>query len=475
MVFSSPTFLFLFLPVVLVGLALVRVRRFQNLWLLAMSVMFYIWGAGGAALILLGVTVVSFSVGFLPWSTWKLRASPVLARAALASAILILLLPILLFKYLPPIAGALGSDTFASVAIPLGISFFTFHAISYVVDVWRGTIQPERNLRDFALYLFVFPHQIAGPIVRYAEIRDELYGYRDSSLAQFGYGATRFAWGLAKKVIVADQVGRLANAIFASNAAGTELSLATAWLGALLYTVQIYFDFSGYSDMAIGLAIILGFHFPENFRQPYRSSSITEFWRRWHMTLSRWFRDYVYFPLGGNRHGVAREYAALLTVFLLTSLWHGGTVNFLIWGGLHSAVLVVERATGLRDWQRLLLLRRVLVLVFIVVSWVPFRTGSIEDLWRYWGSMAHGSLDGLAPLAITGLTPVLLFALALGLVSLIGPASSTGFARIFGTRSSLELERFRFRLAIPVAAVLVVASSVILLWSDFSPFLYFQF
>ncbi len=471
MVFSSPVFLFLFLPVVLLGLALVRLRRFQAFWLLGLSALFYIWGAGQAVLILVAVTLAAYAAGWIPWQRLTVRWR----RVLLAAVILVLLLPILFFKYLPPLAGAAGSDAFAAVAIPLGISFFTFHAVSYVIDVWRGTIVRERNLRDFSLYLFVFPHQIAGPIVRYAEIRDELHGFREASLPQFGYGFTRFTWGLAKKVIVADQVGRLAGEIFAINAGGTDLSLATAWLGAVLYAVQIYFDFSGYSDMAIGLAIMLGFHFPENFAQPYRSWSVTEFWRRWHMTLSRWFRDYVYFPLGGNRHGVLREYGALLTVFLLTSLWHGGTLNFLIWGGLHSAALIIERATGLRDSQRLLIVRRVLMLLFIIISWVPFRTATTDQLGRYWSNMVTGSLDGLAPIAITGLTPAVLIALAIAVISLIGPARSTGFGAVFGTRSSLELERFRFRLAIPLGIVLFVISSLVLLWSNFSPFLYFQF
>lgn len=471
MVFSSPIFLFLFLPVVLLGLAVVRVRRFQALWLLALSVLFYVWGAGQAVLILLGVTLAAYIAGWIPWQRLAVQSR----RVVLAGVIFVLLAPILFFKYLPPLAGAIGNDAFAAVAIPLGISFFTFHAISYVIDIFRGAVERERNLRDFALYLFVFPHQIAGPIVRYAEIREELHGFREASLAQFGYGFTRFTWGLAKKVIVADPVGRLAGEIFAANADSIEISLATAWLGAVLYAVQIYFDFSAYSDMAIGLAIMLGLHFPENFRQPYRSWSVTEFWRRWHITLSRWFRDYVYFPLGGNRHSVVREYAALLTVFLLTSLWHGGTLNFLIWGGIHSAALLIERATGLRDSRRFLILRRALMLVFIVVSWVPFRTATTDDLGRYWASMLTGSLDGLSPIVITGLTPSVLIALAIAAVSLFGSSATTGFSTVFGTSSSLELERFRFRLAIPVAAVLFVVASLVMLWSNFSPFLYFQF
>ena len=476
MVFSSPTFLFAFLPLTLLVLAVARHRGFQNSWLLLMSALFYIWGAGAAVLVLLYVTAVSYLFGLVPWARLRARASKAAYRAVLGLGLLAVLSPLLFYKYIPPLARIVADDFFlGSVVLPLGISFFTFHALSYIVDVAKGTIEHERNVRDYALYLFVFPHQIAGPIVRYAEIRPELRGFRDASLPQLGFGLTRFSWGLAKKVVVADPCGRLADGIFLQNAQTGDLSAADAWLGALLYAFQIYFDFSGYSDMAIGLALMLGFHFPENFVQPYRSVSVTDFWRRWHITLSRWFRDYVYIPMGGNRHGPARENIALLTVFLLTALWHGAALTFLIWGGLHSAVLLIERYTGIRSSARFLTARRVLMIVFIVVSWVPFRAGSVSELGTFWRSMATGSFLEFSPGTITGFTPFLLVAMAIGIASLIGRRDHTGFGMVFGTRSSVDLSAFRWRLAVPLTVGLLLVSFVSILWSDFSPFLYFQF
>ena len=475
MVFSSPTFLFAFLPLTFVVLAIVRHRGFQNSWLLLMSAVFYIWGAGAAVLVLLYVTAISYGFGWLRWDRLRQRESKTAYRLALALAVLLTIAPLLFYKYIPPLAALVSTDFFlGSVVLPLGISFFSFHAISYVVDVAKGTIERERNLRDFALYLFVFPHQIAGPIVRYAEIRPELRGYRDAPLPQVGFGLARFAWGLSKKVLIADPAGQLADTVFAMNSAGP-ISAADAWLGAALYALQIYFDFSGYSDMAIGLALMLGFHFPENFFQPYRSISVTDFWRRWHVTLSRWFRDYVYVPMGGNRHGPTREIVALLTVFLLTALWHGAAVTFLIWGGLHSAALLLERITGIRKSERFALVRRILMLVFIVLSWVPFRAASLGDLGSFWRAMVVGAPTGFSPAVLTGVTPFVVVAVVLGLISLVGPRSSTGFGLVFGTRSALELDKIRWKVAIPGIVVLFALSFIAILWSDFSPFLYFQF
>ncbi|MBX3193608.1 MAG: MBOAT family O-acyltransferase [Schumannella sp.] len=475
MVFSSPTFLFAFLPLVLLGLALVRRRGFQNTWLLGMSALFYIWGAGAAVLVLLGVTLASFGLGFVPWDRLRARASQMPFRLALAGAIVLLLVPLLGFKYLPAIGRIVQADAIAAIALPIGISFFTFHAISYVVDVATAKIPRERNVRDYALYLFVFPHQIAGPIVRFAEIRDELTtGYRDAGTSQLGYGFARFSWGLAKKALVADPAGRLADVIFAENAA-MQISAADAWAGAFLYALQIYFDFSAYSDMAIGLALILGFHFPENFFQPYRSISVTDFWRRWHMTLTRWFRDYVYIPMGGNRHGRRREVLALLTVFALTSLWHGAAITFAVWGALHAAMLLLERATGIRRTERFAIARRILMVVFLVVSWVPFRAASGDELLRMWQAMFVPTSWLPGPSLLTGMTPFLMLAVVIGVVSLFGPRGTTGFAAVFGAISTRDLSGMRWRLAIPLTIGLFVVAVVAILWSDFSPFLYYQF
>jgi alginate O-acetyltransferase complex protein AlgI len=473
-VFSSPTFLFAFLPLTLLGLALVRRRGFQNTWLLGMSGVFYVWGAGAAVLVLAAVTAVSFGAGFVPWERLRARTSRVPLRLALAGAIAVLLVPLLTFKYLPAIARIVHADAFSQIALPIGISFFTFHAISYVVDVATGKITREGNLRDYALYLFVFPHQIAGPIVRFAEIRDELKGFRDATVQQLGYGAARFSWGLAKKALVADPAGRLADALYLFNSA-SPLSATDAWAAAFLYALQIYFDFSAYSDMAIGLALILGFHFPENFFQPYRSISVTDFWRRWHMTLTRWFRDYVYIPMGGNRHGRGREVLALLTVFALTALWHGAAITFAVWGGLHAAMLIIERVTGLRRTERFAVVRRILMLIFIVISWVPFRSHSGTEMLRMWRAMFTPESWLPGPALVTGLTPFVAVAVVIGVISLFGSRRTTEFVRIFGATSSRDLDGMRWRLAIPLTVVLFVVAVIAILWSNFSPFLYFQF
>lgn len=475
MVFSSPTFLFAFLPLTLIGVALLRRRWLQNSWLLAMSVLFYLWGAGAIVVVIGYVTLVSFVIGLQRWE--RLQPGTARFRVALAGSVLAIIAPLLFFKYIPPLATLFSNDAFwASIVLPLGISFFTFHALSYLFDVARGRLVPEHNLRDYALYLFVFPHQIAGPIVRYSEIQSELReGIRIGSRSEVALGLARFVWGLSKKVLVADPCGRLADSIFHMNAGGTELSALDAWAGALLYALQIYFDFSGYSDMAIGLALILGFRFPENFFQPYRSISITDFWRRWHVTLSRWFRDYVYIPMGGSRHGLAREVTALLTVFLLTSLWHGASLTFLLWGGLHSGMLLIERFTGLRDSERFPVIRRALIFVFIVASWVPFRAGSIDEVWTFWGAMfvPQSLLPG--PALASGITPFLVVAVTLGIVSLFGPRRLTGFATVFGGRAVSEIPSLRWPVLTPAAAGLAVIAFAAVLWSDFSPFLYFQF
>jgi alginate O-acetyltransferase complex protein AlgI len=487
MVFSNPTFLFLFLPLTLLGYLAFRGRAGKNLWLLGASVLFYFWGAGGSILVILYVSIVSFFGAVIGWQSAKKGRREKPPRWAIALLIAMLIGPLVLFKYVPPLFGyasALGwTDSFGvgpiTWALPLGISFFTFHAISYVVDVSRGNLPAERSLRDYLLYLFVFPHQIAGPIVRYSEIVDEIKENRVTTAQMAAYGITRFTWGLGKKVLVADQCGALANTIFTGAAEGVSLTAGDAWLGAAAYALQIYFDFSGYSDMAIGLALLFGFHFPENFRVPYRSISVTDFWRRWHITLSRWFRDYVYIPFGGNRHGLPREYAGLILTFLLTSLWHGATLNFLLWGGLHSGMMVLERVTGLRKWNGWAIPRRILMLFFIVLSWVPFRAEGTHTTFVMWQTMFTGPL-ALSAVSLTDLTLFTVIALALGTLAAIGPAKATGFETVFisaSARAATGVRKLhvRARWSAVAVPVLFLATATMVLWSDFSPFLYFQF
>ncbi|MBT0770369.1 MBOAT family protein [Kineosporia sp. J2-2] len=480
MVFSSPTFLFLFLPLTLLAYLLVPLRL-RNACLLAASIVFYVWGAGGHVFVLLYVALVSYYGARLARRSTvdDEEPPPPVPRAGVAALVLLVLVPILLYKYLPPVGALVASTAWPGAprihwALPLGISFFTFHAISYVVDASRGQLPRDRPAGDYLLYLFLFPHQIAGPIVRYAEIARELRSSREVTLGNATYGLTRFAWGLTKKAYVADSAGVVAGAAFGTP--DGSFTTATAWIGALAFAVQIYFDFSGYSDMAIGLAAIFGFRFPENFRSPYTSIGPADFWRRWHITLSRWFRDYVYIPLGGNRHGVRREYAALLITFLLTSLWHGATWGFLVWGGLHGLALLAERVTGQHRATPGVLttgLRRAVTALFVVVSWVPFHAPTLTDAVRVWQAMFGFSGGTPSPDLYITLTPWNQIALVLGMLVFFLPRNATGFQLIHGGHSP-EL-RFRYSTAAFTAPVLLVVAVISALWLDFSPFLYFQF
>lgn len=476
MVFSSPTFLFLFLPLTLLAHLLVP-RRARNACLLLASVVFYVWGAGGYVLVLLYVALVSFCGARL--ADRARRRAPHAPRTVLAVLIALLIVPLLLYKYLPPVEQLVATTAWPGApqihwVLPLGISFFTFHAISYVVDVGSGTVPAERSVRDYLLYLFFFPHQIAGPIVRYAQIAGELKNRREVTLGNTTYGLTRFAWGLAKKAYVADSAGVVAAAAFGTP--DGSFNTATAWIGAIAYTIQIYFDFSGYSDMAIGLAAIFGFRFPDNFRAPYTAIGPADFWRRWHITLSHWFRDYVYIPLGGNRHGVRREYAALLITFLFTSLWHGATWGFLVWGGMHSLALLAERVTGLArstPGRPASAFRRAAMAIFVVFSWVPFHASTLTGAVGVWSEMTSLSGGTPSPDVFITLTPWNLLALGLGITVFFLPRRATGFQLVHGGHSGRL--RFRYPLAAVTAPVLLITAVISVLWLDFSPFLYFQF
>ncbi|MEQ7129295.1 MBOAT family O-acyltransferase [Actinopolymorpha sp. B11F2] len=445
--------------------------------MLLASGFFYLWGAGGQIAVILVVALVSFA-GARAIIRGRQRNEEAHRDILIITTLVILatLTPLFIVKYLPVLLNTardlgLGSVAPVHIALPLGVSFFTFHAISFVVDVLRRSIPPGTSLRDYLLYLFLFPHQIAGPIVRYDEIRTEIENHRVVTTRQAAYGCTRFAWGLAKKACIADPCGRVADAVFAQS---DDLSTPAAWLGAVAYAIQIYFDFSGYSDMAIGLAALFGFHFPENFAAPYRSHSVTEFWRSWHMTLSRWFRDYVYIPLGGSRHGPRREYAALLLTFLLTALWHGASGTFLLWGALHSLALVVERLTGLRYAQRWRTVRRVALALFVIFSWVVFRSPSLDAATDVWGAMLSGDLRGLPPGVLVVMGPWQWCALSVGLAAFIGPWQRTWFQTLFGIEASTT-GIVRGRLAVAATPALLLAAVVAVIWLDFSPFLYFQF
>ena len=340
MVFSSFVFLMVFLPLILV-IYYICPTRFRNLVLFLASLFFYAWGEPKYVLIMLFSTVFDYINGRLI-ERFQNRNQHKLAKITLIVDLCGNLGILGFFKYTDFVIGSINSITgvgisLLHIALPIGISFYTFQTMSYTIDVYRGVVPAQHNILNFGTYVVLFPQLIAGPIVQYKTIAKELER-RKVTMDNFAKGAYRFSVGLAKKVLLANQAGRLWDTISVS----ANLSTASAWLGAVAYTFQIYFDFSGYSDMAIGLGEMFGFHFLENFNYPYMADSITDFWRRWHISLSTFFRDYVYIPLGGNRNGTLKTYRNILVVWLLTGLWHGASWNFVLWGLFFCIFLVIE-------------------------------------------------------------------------------------------------------------------------------------
>ena len=394
MVFASLTFLLFFLPIVIGSYYLVS-PRWRNHLLLVFCLVFYVWGGGLRDLvILLVVATTDFFVAR------KISTSRTPQRWLLGG--LIWNLGILcFFKYAGfwlsiiqgispgPIVDGLVQQV-SSIALPLGISFFIFETISYLVDVRRGATRPAKRWIDYAMYLSFFPHLIAGPIYRYSEIVPDLDATRrDYRFKMVRQGLFLFSLGLAKKCLIANPLAQLADKVFAL----PKPSVIEAWSGALCYSFQIYFDFSGYSTMAIGLGLLLGFHLPQNFNQPYTATSVTDFWRRWHITLSRWFRDYLYIPLGGNRVAPWRTYLNLAVVFLLCGLWHGASVTFLLWGAYHGGLLIFERIFSGHTPKLSVAapLRRAMTFMLILFGWVLFRASSFHQTLLFWGALCGSS------------------------------------------------------------------------------------
>lgn len=421
MVFSSPSFLFAFLPLAVALYFAARGMAAKNLVLLALSLVFYAWGEPVMVLVMLG------SIGFNYLAARVIDGLDGRARsAALWAAIAANLLALGVFKYadfagsnLEAVLHALHAPRVGMkrghIALPLGISFFTFHALSYLVDVYRRRFPANASLRQIALYIAFFPQLIAGPIVRYRTIARRL-AFRRHSWGRASAGLRLLVIGLAMKVLVADPMAPVADAVF-DHAARPDL--ITAWVGAAAYALQIYFDFAGYSLMAIGMGVVFGFSLPRNFDLPYRSRSITEFWRRWHITLSAWFRDYLYIPLGGNRLGQWKTYRNLLAVFLLCGLWHGASWTFVLWGLWHGLFLVLERAGLGPALKRLPApLAWVYALVVVVFGWVLFRAPSLDAAARLWRGMLglNGEGASLGPAVAGAGGPGLLVLMAAALL-----------------------------------------------------------
>ncbi|WP_446008053.1 MBOAT family O-acyltransferase [Candidatus Electrothrix sp.] len=391
MVFSSVTFLFLFLPVVLVGYLCVG-RKGRNLFLLLSSLVFYFWGEQLFVFVMLASIAMNYIFGLLLDRVGRQRSRS--GKILLAAALTANLGMLGFFKYanfavdnLNMLLGQLDIPLIhlSDVHLPIGISFFTFQAMSYLVDLYRRKCRAQKNPLYLGLYISLFPQLIAGPIVRYRDIAEHIKK-RTVGLHDFACGTERFIFGLGKKVLIANPMGLMADHIFGMQM--HLLSTGTAWLGVVCYTLQIYFDFSGYSDMAIGLGRMFGFHFLENFNYPYISRSIREFWRRWHISLSTWFRDYLYIPLGGNRHGSLRTALNLLLVFLLCGLWHGASWNFILWGLMYGFFLVAERGC----WGRIVtgmhpIGQHCYTLLVVINGWVFFRLEQLTEAGSYFSVM----------------------------------------------------------------------------------------
>ena len=396
MVFSSYLFIFFFLPLALLGYYAAP-KRLRHLTLTVFSYIFYGWTNPWFCLLMLFNTSVDYTNGRL------MQAYPARKKLFVTLSIVCDLAILGFFKYFNfgldnynATMAALGNPEaqylgFFRVVLPLGISFYTFQSMSYVIDVYRGDAKVVTNFIDYACYVSMFPQLVAGPIIRFQDVADQL---RERTLTweKFARGTAFFMLGMAKKILLANPCGKIADTTFNTG----DLSCFDAWYGAVAYAFQIYFDFSGYSDMAIGLGLMLGFVFAKNFDSPYRSKSITEFWRRWHLSLSTWLRDYLYIPLGGNRKGSVRTYINLALVMLLGGLWHGASWNFLIWGGIHGGYLAFERAQGKESiYHKLPALLQVLITFFIVlIAWVFFRADTLPDAWQYLKCMFGGATPG---------------------------------------------------------------------------------
>ncbi len=421
MVFSSIIFLFYFFPLCLAGYFLLPTLALKNFFLLLTSLLFYYWGEPRFLPILL--ISITFNYGI---SHGLNRLAPPARSGLLALGIVANLLLLIAVKYadflshnlnllLQPLGVVLPAP---DIVLPLGISFFTFHAISYLVDIYRRKVLPQHSWLTAALYIAMFPQLVAGPIVRYRQVARQLI-HRRTTCGRASAGIRIFIIGLAQKALIANEIAHLADTVFAHDAP----SMLEAWLGIIAYTLQIYFDFAGYSNMAIGLALIFGFTFPRNFRLPYRAQSVTEFWRRWHISLSAWFRDYLYLPLGGNRRSRFRTYANLMTVFLLCGLWHGASWNFVIWGLHHGSFLIVERAGwGTYLGRQARWLRQGYTLLAVMTGWVWFRANDLPHALNIFKAAIGGyGLIGLDIHTHLALQPITIMTFMLGVFFALNP------------------------------------------------------
>lgn len=461
MLFSSLLFLFVFLPLVL-ALYYISPWRIKNLILFLSSLIFYAWGEPVYIVIMLISTITDYSFGLL---LSRPGLSAVRRKWIVVSSMVVNLGLLSYFKYADFLIGnvneLLGTNIpLTDLPLPIGISFYTFQSMSYIIDVYRGTAKAQRNWIDFGTFVALFPQLVAGPIIQYNSIAEQLRK-RSMNMEKFAQGVRRFTIGLAKKVLLANNIGLLWDTI--SNSDIGTMPVLTAWLGIIAFAFQIYFDFSGYSDMAIGLGLMFGFEFNENFNKPYIAQSITDFWRRWHISLSSWFRDYVYIPLGGNRRGLGIQIRNILVVWILTGIWHGASWNFMLWGLYFGVILIIEKWWGLRLLSRLpRFIRHLYAILLILIGWVLFAFDELPMVRSYLQAMIgfnHQPLLDSSTLYFVYTNAILLIVLVIASIP----------------RKSLLKHESRHLFSLIGYGLLFFLSVAYLVDATFNPFLYFRF
>ena len=462
MIFSSPLFLVLYLPLVL-GIYYISPRRLKNLILFMASLLFYGWGEPIYVSLMLFSTIVDYTHGMM---VDKHRGTKK-AKYWLLSSVVINLSLLGVFKYSGFVVSSLNSLLGTAIpvpalALPIGISFYTFQTMSYTIDVYRGDAPVQKDIIAFGTYVALFPQLIAGPIVRYLDVAEQMKG-RTHSVDKFGQGASRFVCGLSKKVLLANTFGQIWEILL-----NGPRSLLGAWLGIICYALQIYFDFSGYSDMAIGLGKMLGFDFIENFNYPYISRSITEFWRRWHMSLGTWFREYVYIPLGGNRKGPRRQILNMLVVWLATGIWHGAGWNFLFWGLYYFLFLMIEKLFLLKHLNRIPVLGHIYTLAVVLFGWVFF---AIEDM-----SVVTGYMQAMLGIDVPMVTESALYYLTtMAPLLACGLIGSTPLPKLIYSKLTAKDNLPAAALAGVLLVIGFLSSTAYLVAGTYNPFLYFRF
>lgn len=494
MLFNSMVFLWVFLPTVIVVNFILSILKFgeekkrvriKNLFLLFASFVFYAWGGIYYLLIMICTILIDYFGGK---SIKSIEDKGGNKKRALIITIVLNLSILFFFKYFNMViiiienvmasgpagifnavmnmegTGALG---IREIVLPIGISFFTFQAMSYVIDVYRDQVDTQENIFDFALYVSLFPQLIAGPIVHYKDVSDQITS-REESIDMFMSGIKRFCYGMGKKVIVANTLAEVADTIWALEI--PKIGAAVAWLGIFAYTLQIYYDFSGYSDMAIGLGRMFGFSFKENFNYPYISQSVQEFWRRWHISLSTWFRDYVYIPLGGNRKGIKRTYINLFIVFLLTGIWHGANFTFISWGLMYAVLLIVERAFlgDLLKKNKFKIINHIYTMFFVMIGWILFRSDTLAQAKQYIKQLVMPSSGEYTVLSYLSFKVIIILLIGIILSGFLENKLKSLYEKI-KEKPAVAVIDYVFQMVLLIVSIYMIVSGT------YNAFIYFQF